>query len=150
MADGASLEHPQKDDETALLIAALNHSSASFDARISRGLQVVNYYLVAVAVLANAYVSALNAKLYAVAAVIGLSAVPLTGVTFMVGFRQRQMADPSERALIEVQDRVASRLGIDALRIARAQPRPDFASAYVAFALAALLSTGSVLYALIH
>jgi hypothetical protein len=79
MADGASLEHPQKDDETALLIAALNHSSASFDARISRGLQVVNYYLVAVAVLANAYVSALNAKLYAVVAVIGLSAVPLTG-----------------------------------------------------------------------
>ena len=60
---------PQGDDEPALLIAALDHSWTSYDARLNRGLQVVNYYLIALAILADAYVSAFNAKLWAVAVV---------------------------------------------------------------------------------
>jgi hypothetical protein len=150
----SSSKRPQTDDEPALLIAALDHSWASHDARLSRGLQVVSYYLVALAILANAYVAAFNAKLYMVAAVIGLSGLALTVVTSMVGFRQRRMARFSELALIELQDRVAGRLEIEAFRIqqeigkkSRLKATPV---AYFAVALAALLSVGAAAYALIH
>ena len=96
-------EHPPGDD-AALLIAALNHSWAWYDARTNRGLQVVNYFLVAIAVLATAYVSALNGKHYAIAAVIALSGAALTGLTFMTGYRQRRTAAAGELALAELQD----------------------------------------------
>ena len=155
MAYRALFRHPQRDDDTALLIAALDHCWAAYDARINRGLQVVNYYLVAVAVLATAYVSAYNAKIYPVAAVIGASGLGLTTVTLAVGFRQRRMAGVNELALVEVQERLASRLGIGALRMAQKQLPPkgrQVGSVFpaVAFGLAALLSAVSVLYAVIH
>ena len=155
MANRPFPRHPRTDDDTALLIAALDHCWAAYDARINRGLQVINYYQVAIAVLATAYVSAFNAKIYPVAAVVGASGIALTSVTFAVGFRQRRMASINELALVEVQDRIASRLDIDALRMAQKQLPPrgrSVGSAFsvIAFALAALLSIGSVLYAAIH
>lgn len=151
---GSSSRRPEGADESELLIAALEHSWASYDARLNRGLQVVNYYLVAVAVLANAYVSAFNAKLYVVAAVISLSGLALTMVTFAVGSRQRRLAHFSELALIELQDRMAGRLGIDALRFQEEVPQRftlrTTPYSYIAFVVAALLSAGAVIYALIH
>ena len=148
----ASSGHPQKDDDTALLIAALNHCWAWYDTGISRGLQVLNYFLVAIAVLATAYVSALNAKLYAVAAVIALSGAALTAVCYGVGNDQRRFAHTGMSALRELQDRVADQLGVEAIRMGRARPiwrvRPLFS--HGAFVLAAAVSIGSAVYALIH
>jgi hypothetical protein len=46
----------------------------------------------------------------------------LTGVTLAVAYRQRRLARFSELALIELQDRVAGRLGIDALRFHQGLP----------------------------
>ena len=151
----AALSSPSpKDNDLALLIAALDHSWNSYEARLSRGLQVVNYYLVAVAILANAYVSAFNDKLYVVAAVIGLSGVALTTMALAVGGRQRRLAKVSELALIDVQDLVAERLQVGALRIQREVPAkfslPSMPFTYIAFGIAALLSAGAVAYALIH
>jgi hypothetical protein len=48
-----------------------------YDARINRGLQVINYFIVASAIVATAYVSAINGKQYAIAAVIALSETAL-------------------------------------------------------------------------
>jgi hypothetical protein len=115
----SSSSRRQKDDESALLIAALDHAWTTYDARLNRGLQTVSYYLIAAAVLANAYVSAFNARLYAVAAVIALTGLALTTVTSAMSFRQRRLASLSEEAMIELQDRVANRLGIGAFRIQR-------------------------------
>lgn len=115
---------------------------------------MVNYYLIAAAVLANAYVAAFNARLYAVAAVIALTGLALIVVTSVMSFRQRQLARLSERALIELQDRVADRLGIDAFRFQRDTSKESrfrgAPFAYVAIAIAALLSAAAVAYALVH
>jgi hypothetical protein len=144
-------EHPPEHD-TALLIAALNHAWAWYDARTNRGLQVINYFLVAIAVLATAYVSAINGKHWAIAVAIALSGATLTAVTFMVGYRQRRWAAVGELALAELQKRVADRLMIDSLRMvgSEAGKVPNYYPVRLAFALALLLSIGSVLYALIH
>jgi hypothetical protein len=144
-------EHPPGDD-TALLIAALNHAWAWYDARMNRGLQVLNYFLVASAILATAYVGALNGKHYAVAAVIALSGAALTGATFMTGYRQRRNAPAGELALTDLQGRIADRLEVDSIRMLKPPPRPvpRYISVWGAFGLAALLSVGAALYALIH
>lgn len=146
------VEHPPGDD-TALLIAALNHSWAWYDAGYNRGLQVINYFLVAIAVLATAYVSAINGKHYAIAVAIALSGAVLTAVTFTVGHRQRRRAAAGEVALAALQSRIADRLMIDSLRMVGSEigkaPKPYF-PVRLAFGLALLLSIGAVLYALIH
>ena len=89
-------ERPAEDD-TALLIAALSYALGWYEARIDRGLQVINYFLVASAVLATAYVSALDGKRYAVPAVIALAGAALTGLAFILGRRQRRL--PTQAAL---------------------------------------------------
>jgi hypothetical protein len=144
-------ERPAADD-TALLIAALNHAWDWYDARTNRGLQVINYFLVAIAVLATAYVSAINGKHYAIAAAIASSGAVLTAVTFLIGYRQRRWAAVGELALAELQNRVADRLMIDSLRmvVSEAGKVPNYFPVRLAFALALLLSIGFVLYALIH
>jgi hypothetical protein len=143
-------ERPPEDD-TALLIAALNHALGWYEARIDRGLQVINYFLVASAVLATAYVSAIDGKHYTVAAVIALSGTALTGLAFIHGRRQRRYADTGRPALSELQSRVAERLKMDSFRILRPAGRPETESAVrTAFGLAAVLSIASALYALIH
>jgi hypothetical protein len=150
----SSSRQRQRNDESALLIAALDHAWTTYDARLNRGLQVVNYYLIAAAVLANAYVAAFNARLYAVAAVIALTGLALVVVTSVMSFRQRQLARLSERALIELQDRVADRLGIDAFRFQRDTSKESrfrgSPFAHVAIGIAVLLSAAAVAYALVH
>ena len=79
-------------DDTALLVAALNHAWSWYDARISRGLQVVNYFLVAVAILANAYVFAINGKQYVIVGLLGLSGAVAAALAFAVGYQQMRLA----------------------------------------------------------
>lgn len=156
MGDRISNTHSPKDD-TALLIAALEHSWTWYDSRINRGLQVINYYLVAMAILATAYVGAFNDKLYDVAVVIGISGAMITSASFAVGFRQRRMATLGEVALSDVQERIADRLNIESLRMSGKWPgigkplgSPGAALPLAAFALASLLNIAAVFYAAIR
>ena len=150
----SSEEHPPGDD-TALLVAALEHVRTWREARIERGLQVINYFLIAIAVVATAYVSAINGKHYAIAAVIALSGTVLTAVAYAAWLGQRRAAAAAEPGLAAVQNRIADRLGIDAIRgfdPGKAQPGtvPRDHLSRIAFGLAGLLSIGAALYALIH
>ncbi len=144
-------EHPPGDD-TALLIAALEHFRTWREARIERGLQVVNYFLVAIAVLATAYVSAIDGKHYGIATVIALSGAVVTAVAYALGRQQRYAAAAAEPGLAALQNRIADRLGIDLIRFGKSQPGtvPRYHLSGIAFGLAGLLSIGAALYALIH
>jgi uncharacterized membrane protein len=93
-------------DDTALLTAALNHAWAWYDAQVSRSLQVINYSLVAGAVLATAYVSATNGKHYPLAAVVAVAGVGVTMVTSLMMFRQILEVDSAEPVLAKLQARV--------------------------------------------
>jgi hypothetical protein len=112
---------------------------------------VISYFIVAAAVLATAYVSAIGDKHYAVAAVIALSGTVLAALAFVIGRRERRYAAEAEHALAELQDRVAGRLNIGSFRIIRpGERRPGEGPVRIAFGLAILLSCGSALYALVH
>ena len=112
---------------------------------------MINYFLVASAVLATAYVSAINGKLYPVAAVIALAEAGLTAVAYILGLRERWSAQAARPALAEVQGRIADKLQMDAFRIAGSPTRVT--SRFVVrgvFGMAVLLSAGAALYAMIH
>jgi hypothetical protein len=149
VAVGKSAGKAQSGDDTALLIAALSHSTGWYEARIDRGLQVMNYFVVAAAVLATAYVSAIGGKHYAIAVVVSLSGSALAALTFLIGRSQRARAAEAEPALAELQRRVAERLDIASFRVIQPTPHRD-SGVRIAFGLAILLGLGSAMYALVH
>lgn len=107
--------------------------------------------MIASAVLATAYVSAFNSKLYVVATVIGFSGILLTTVSFTVGYVQWRSAIADEGALAEVEDRIADRLGIEDFGMPKKRLPEQFSPtrgflSITAFCLAALLNIGSIVY----
>lgn len=145
-------EQPSKhepEDDTALLIAALNHMMAWHEARIDRGLQVINYFIIAGAVLITAYAGAFDGKHYGIAVAVALSGMALTIFTFVAIREQRRGAGEAEPVIGELQGRVASKLQVDSFRIYAPQVGGQSASigTKIVFALMVLLSVGSAIYA---
>ena len=145
------------DDDTALLIAALNHAWAWYDAQYNRRLQVINYFLLASAVLVTAYVGAINANHYPLAALVALAGIGLTAVTSLIQLQQSAVINTGGPVLGELQARVADRLNIDMARLGRAQTPTTRLGQMARGNLSAitlgsilLVSIGGVLYALIH
>ena len=138
------------EDDTALLIAAFNSVMTSYNANIDRGLQVVNYFLVATAILATAYVSAINGKHCPIAAVLAVTGIALTTVTFVVATRQREVAYPESRMMAELDGRIIQKIeSVHETRaepITRLGPIPDM----IAFGLVFVLYVAALLYAVIR
>lgn len=139
-------------DDTALLIAALNHSWAWFDGRANRASQLLNYYLVSTAVLLTAYTSAINGKHYGLAAALAVVGLGLTTGAYAVGIHELTAAGLAELALIKLQAQLARRLHIDEIQMAKAPNTRQQTRAFIASALglATLLNISALLYALIH
>jgi hypothetical protein len=143
---------PPPEDDTALLTAALNHTWAWYDAQISHSIQVVNYALVAAAILATAYVGAINGKHYPLAALVAVAGIGLAAITALLVIRRNLQTDWAEPVLARLQDRI---VGTSLARttgtehwIERVFPRG--VPGMIALGVALLVDIGALLYALIH
>jgi hypothetical protein len=139
--------------DTALLTAALDHYWARYDGRRNRAFQVLNYYLVAAAILFTAYSSAINARNYVVAFALALAGLGLTAITALTVFFEVKAADMARPAVSELQNRIANRLELDPHVVATFQTgiigqRRN--ANILTFALAALLNISALVYAVIH
>lgn len=122
-----------------------------YDTRISRTYQLLNYYLVASAIVATAYASAINGKHYGLAAIFSVAGIGLSALAFAVGYDQNRTADRAKPALVTLQDQIASKLDIDSIRIVKAgYERRNMRIVLPAALLIALLGIGTLLFALIH
>jgi|HubBroStandDraft_6_1064221.scaffolds.fasta_scaffold251206_2 hypothetical protein len=144
-------EQPPEDD-TALLTTALSHYWAWYEGRYNRAFQIINYYLVATAILFTAYISAINGKHYDVAAALAIAGLGLTAPMAAAVLGEVNAATRAAAGLAELQNRMAGRLRIDPIRMAtshggRTQRRVAVA---VTFGLSALLQISGLLYALIR
>ena len=137
------------EDDTGLLVAALNHAWTIYETGISHLYQVLNYYLVAGTILAAAYASVFNAKHYGPAAIFSIAGMGLTALAFTVALDQRRTIEQAEPAIIELEDQVASKLDIGSVRIVK----PERGSGIIkiglpAAGLAALVNIGALPYVL--
>jgi hypothetical protein len=137
-------------EDTALLIAALDHCWTWYDEHVKRIFQVTNYYIVATAILITAYVGAINDKQYGFAAVVTAAGLVLTAIASVSGLSAVRTAGLAEPGLAEMQERVGGRLKTDSMRIARLQVglRLRLAATTAMFGLATLLNISALVYAL--
>jgi hypothetical protein len=112
---------------------------------------VINYYIVATAIVVTAYTSAINGKHYAFAAALAIAGLGLTAILAGNGLYQINTAALAEPALAEMQERIGDRLRTDSMHIAglrRIQQRRT--GAIIMFGVATAFDVGALLYAVIH
>ncbi|GAA4083073.1 hypothetical protein [Nonomuraea soli] len=144
----APAEPAERNDHESL-VAALEHAQRWYEHRLGLGLQILNFYLVSIAVMAAAYVGALQAKLDAVAGAIGVISAMVSLAAAIAGWRQRSLARLALQPLAELQDRLATASGVASLRMLERNPRRMTAMpvSLIMFTIACAISITGTLYA---
>jgi hypothetical protein len=147
-SESASEQRPWEDD-TALLTAALNHSWTWYDEHMKRVFQLVNFYIVATALLVTAYANSINKKQYGFAVALAVVGLAITAIASASALNQATAGGKAQDALRDMEDRIAGRLGADSLRIVKHQGgiRYTPAAAGITVVLAALLFAAALIYA---
>jgi hypothetical protein len=106
-----------EENELAALQAALTHSRSWVELHANQRQNLLNYFLIAIAFLFNAYVVALNGGRYILAAVISLLGAAISLSFTMMDLRNRDLTRAGEIAIRDLEDRLARTHGMPSLRI---------------------------------
>jgi hypothetical protein len=124
---------------------------------MSSAMQILNYYLLAGAVLAAAYVGALSQGLYGVAGWIGLGGSVVSLAAFYGGYAQALRAYVAFRALRELEERLAVQADVPSLwdepsptgRLSR-HARGEVITIRLMFIAASVCGIVAAIYAFLH
>jgi hypothetical protein len=144
-------EHPPGDD-TALLTAALNHSWTWYDEHMKRVFQLINFFIVATALLVTAYANSINGKHYGFAIALAVVGLVLTAIASASALNQATAGGKAQDALRDMEGRIADRLDADSIRIVKHQGgiRHTPVTAGITVGLAAALFVSALIYAAIQ
>jgi hypothetical protein len=144
----------KQEDDTALLVAALDHSWTWYDEHMKRVFQLINFFIVATALLATAYANSINKKQYGFAVALAVVGLVLLAVASVSALNQAEAAARADEPLCEMQDRIALRLEVgrpkaDSFRMVQYQKglRYTAPAAAIIIVLAALLFIAALTYA---
>lgn len=98
------------EDDTALLTAALNHSWTWYDEHMKRVFQLINFYIVATALLVTAYANSINKKQYGFAVALAVAGLAITAIASASALNQARAGGKADKPLREMQDEIARRL----------------------------------------
>jgi hypothetical protein len=140
------------EDDTALLTAALNHSWTWYDEHMKRVFQLVNFYIVATALLVTAYANSINGKHYGFAIALAVVGLVLTPIASASALNQATAGSKAQDALSDMEDLIARRLITDSIRIVEHQGgiRYTRTAAGIMVGLAAGLFVSALIYAAIQ
>lgn len=111
-------------NESALLDIAITHARSWVELHTSQRQNLLNFFLVAVAFLFSAYVSAVDARRSFLAVLIALVGVVASLVFIAMDLRNRDLTQTGEAALQEIESRLAEKFQLPALRISEAVHKP--------------------------
>jgi hypothetical protein len=136
-------------DDTALLTAALDHAWAWYDGLSNRAFQIMNYYLVATAIIFAAYTSAINGKNYGLAVALAIAGLIFTAIATPGSLYEVIGGGRALPALDRLQARIADRLNLEDIRMARSRAgkAKRAAGVVVIFGLLALADISALIYA---
>jgi hypothetical protein len=76
----------QEYSKAFLLTTALDHAWRWYDLRINSGLQILNFYLLAMTVLTAAYVSAFTSRNHVISVAVALAGAAVSASSYMAGY----------------------------------------------------------------
>jgi hypothetical protein len=144
-----------EENELSALQAALAHSQAWVELHTNQRQSLLNFFLVAIAFLFNAYVSALIAHRAFLAEMIGLLGAVISFSFTAMDLRNRDLTRAGEATVREIEDRLAIKCAMPSLRIIEAvdQPRHVWLSMgkviRTIHALTGLVFIGATIYAIV-
>ena len=149
MTPSESAGEQRPEDDTALLTAALDHCWTWYDEHMKRVFQLINFFIVATALLVTAYASSINGKHYGSAIALAIVGLVLTAIASASALNQATAGGKAEDALRDMEGRIAGRLGADSIRIVEHQGgiRHTPAAAGITVGLAAGLFVAALIYA---
>ena len=98
------------EDDPALLVAALDHAWTWYDEHMKRVFQLINFYILAIALLVTAYASAINGKHYGYAVALAVAGLAITAIASASALNQANAGGKAQEALQEMQDEIARKL----------------------------------------
>jgi hypothetical protein len=106
---------PERDIEAEKM--ALDHAWEWFSLHATQRLQSVYFYLVAIAFLSAAFVTATKDKMYVVASVVAILASSISYFFYRMERRIRSLLHAAEDVIGPLQDRLSQSTGLEAIRI---------------------------------